>query len=252
MVVLDIHAEGIDRKKFTQGDLNHIVKSTIERGIPGIWSVPPFMLGRTEGYEGWRSIDREFVYNLGEAILVKGSHLGQQGLDHKCQYFHTVADSWHENRCLWNKPLSADEQREFMERGREILFKEFKVVPDVYLAPNHQDDETTSEVAEKMGYGYIMRRAVLFWKPYMFGNMMVIPESKLQKGRIDNAALYIHYDQIDDNAEKFKEVLRHVTKLDDVTAWEKESGKVWASDKLLRGWKRGRDVKRLALGKWNA
>jgi len=252
MVVLDIHAEGIDSEKFIQGDRLHIVKSTIERGIPGIWSVPPFMLGRTEDYKGWKNIDLEFVYNLGEAMRVEGSHLGQQGLDHKCQYFHTVADPWHENACLWNKALSEDEQRDFMERGREILFKEFKIEPTVYSPPNHLFDETTLEVAERMGYQYFMNRALVPWNAYMFGSMMVVPESKVQRGDLRDAALYIHYDQIDDNAAKFGEVLRVVTKLEDVTAWEKDSGRIWVSDKIKNVLKRGRDLKRLALGKWNA
>ena len=190
MVAIDIHLEKINPERFFNRDVTRALRHILERNIPVALSLPPWM------EEYWRKKNSRIIDLVSEIVNRKDSVLGQQGNTHRCKYSHTIADPWHENFCLWGKRLSYNEQREFMEKGREKLFRLTGKNPELYVSPNHQFDSTTLDVAGDMNYTYFADRAIIRGlRPYLNRGLIVIPEEDLSAKEPRAAVVYTHYDE---------------------------------------------------------
>jgi len=191
MTVLDIHLEGIKPESFRDRKVTHIFEDILANNTPVIVSLPPCL------EQTWLSQCPQIIELTKEVVKRKGSALGQQGLNHKCKNFHRFADPWHENSCIWYHSPAAQEQEEFMKKGREQLEKLTGQIPSVYVPPNHYFNQDTLEVAEQMGFKFFMDRALISLQPYSHKNMIVVPEADLTRKTPEVSAHYIHYDEID-------------------------------------------------------
>lgn len=200
---LDIHLEGMD-------DNGEKLKRILDENIPIAISVCPETLREGGIYSKQYPYLPKFIDLIGKIVSRRGDILGQQGNIHKCKYKHRFADPWHENYCLYNKPLSADEQRDLMEKGRETLVKLLGKSPEMYVPPNHLFDFITLKIANEMRYPFFIIKGVKTDEPLLYENddinTLVLPERKIsEKGYFH----YIHYDEIKKNPEDFEKVVRN-------------------------------------------
>ena len=76
---------------------------------------------------------------LKELSKEKDINFGQQGFAHYCKECFKEKenkDPWHENMCLYKKPLLVREQTEFMKKGKNVIEDVLEVSPIIYDAPN--------------------------------------------------------------------------------------------------------------------
>ncbi len=242
MAFLDIHLESIDRKSFSGGNVLRRLMDLYHHEVPVVLSLPPWM----EDY--WKKENPAVIEVVKTLVKRPGSFLGQQGNMHKCKYDHTVADPWHENSCFYNAPLSKEEQGRLMWEGKERLEKLIGEKPALYVAPNHQFDETTLDVAENLGYRYFADLKLLPVKPYYHGSMLVVPEAPIKKG-MTSFGNYIHYDEIDRHFKNFSNAVIMATPLS-MLKGESSPDILWTPNRALKNsYKLARDAKRLLSGR---
>jgi len=200
---LDIHLEGMD-------DNGEKLKRILDEGIPVAISICPETLRENGIYSKQYPYLLKFINLIGEVVSKSGNILGQQGNMHKCKYNHRFADPWHENYCLYNKSLNAEEQRELMEKGKETLVKLLGKSPEMYVPPNHQFDFITLKIANEMEYPFFIIKGVKTNEPLLYENndvnTLVLPERKISENGYFH---YIHYDEIKNNHEAFENVVKN-------------------------------------------
>ena len=200
---LDIHLERMD-------DKGEKLKRILDENMPVAISVCPETLRKNGIYSKQYPYLPRFVDLIGEVVSRRGNILGQQGNMHKCRHKHRFVDPWHENYCLYSRPMNGEEQRELMEEGKETLKKLLGKSPEMYVPPNHLWDFTTLSVANCMRYPFFAIRGVKTNEPLLYKNdgvnTLVLPEVKIN----ENAHFhYIHYDEIEKNQEAFEEVVKN-------------------------------------------
>jgi len=203
---LDIHLEGMD-------DNGEKLRRIIDEGVPVAVSVCPETFRRGGYYSRKYPYLPKFVDLITEIVSREGSILGQQGNKHKCAHRHVWADKWHENHCLWGKSLDKDDQRDFMEIGRDTLVELFGKKPELYAPPNHQFDANSILAAQEMGYVFFAERALGIAEPYILDGLIMLPESKLVN--LGNVK-YMHYDEINDNSATFENCLASAGRFDEL------------------------------------
>lgn len=238
MIALDIHVEGLNVKDFENGVKSKNMEYLLQKSIPHALSFCP---GQSKI---WNDQNPELFELFKESVRRAYNVLGQQGMTHKCKHEHKWADPWHENYCLWKRQLSRQEQKDFMERGREQLEKIFGVIPDLYAPPNHYFDETTLEIAAEMGYLFFSDKAMIPLAPYRNTSFTIIPERDLEKGKFDCKAVYIHYDEIDEVKDLFLYATDQAVSLRDLKAHHVPLWKIKLNEKLKYTYKIARDIKR--------
>ena len=210
---LNIHLEGMD-------DNGEKLKRILDENIPCAISIAPETLRKNGIYSKQYPYLLKHIDLIAKIVNQPGNILGQQGNIHKCKYKHRIVDSWHENFCLWNKPLEIYEQAEIMQKGRETLVKLLGKKPEMYLPPNHQCDFRTLDVACKEEYPFFAIRGLKVLDPLLYkisvfhpNNLLVIPEVKLgQQGSF----FYTHYDKIEKNQEDFEKLIKNVRSFQNV------------------------------------
>ena len=203
---LNIHLEAMD-------DKGEKLKRILAEDIPCAISIAPETLREKGIYSEQYPYLPKYIDLIAEIVNKPGNILGQQGNIHKCKHRHRVTDPWHENFCLYNKPLSVDEQREIMQKGSETLLKLLGKKAEKYTTPNHQSDFKTLDAACEEGYPFFAIRGLKVLNPLLFKisthhshNLLVIPEVKLgQQGHF----FYVHYDRIEKNKQAFEEVVKN-------------------------------------------
>jgi len=238
MIALDIHVENLNPKDFFNGDKTKIISDILEDNIPVALSFSPWQ------EPIWKDQNPVLFELFKEAVNRENSVLGQQGLNHKCKYGHTLADPWHENYCLWNEKLNYDQQIDFMTKGKNRLEEIFEKEVELYVPPNHQFDKTTLEVAADMGYKLFADKAMISLKSYKFGNMLIVPERDLEDGKFDCDAVYIHYDEIDIVRDNYDEVVGNVIPLRYLNSKEVSKYSIKVNDILKYSYKFLRDGRR--------
>lgn len=180
---------------------------------------------------------------------------GQQGFLHYCPDCYEKfiknggregkgwPDPWHENKCLYGKTKSVDEQAEMMSKGKKIIEDVLEVSPIIYATPNHQYDNNTKIASEQIGYRFFADRAILNILPYKEGNLIILPERDLgQRGQV----FYTHYDRMKENFWDYIELLDESTSLGEIALSEKSKFKTALNYWLLTKRKQLRDlVKRI-------
>ncbi|MFH1290561.1 MAG: DUF2334 domain-containing protein [Nanoarchaeota archaeon] len=239
MVVIDIHLEGIERRNFLRSDRTRLLREILYRNVPVVLSLPPWM----EDY--WNRKDSKVIDLVSEIVSRDGNVLGQQGNTHKCPREHVLVDPWHENYCIWRGGLSEEQQRELMETGRERLEKLIGVKPMLYVPPNHQSDWTTLRVANKMGYWYMVDKAMIPLRPYASGNLIVVPEGDLRREDMRSAATYIHYDEIDRHRVYYSEAVRAAQPVAEIEAQPVSGLRIAINSALKYSSKAARDIVRM-------
>ncbi len=223
MVILDLHYE--DRNK--AGSIGWIL------GLPIVFSLIP------QGSIRIPFKDREVIK---ESLKNPKCFLGQQGLNHKCQNFHKYVDPWHENYCLFGNKITKEKQREFMIRGKELLFKIYKREAEIYTPPNHLWNQDTLEVAEQIGYKYLTDKNMINLQPYKVGKLIIVPEHKFNNQDIDSI-VYAHYgvDIIDiESIKGFK-----MGNFKDIKPVQQSYEKIRLNEILKHSSKIGRDLKNI-------
>ncbi|MDP3026437.1 MAG: DUF2334 domain-containing protein [Nanoarchaeota archaeon] len=200
---LNIHLEGMD-------DAGEKLKRILDENIPVAISVCPETLRENGIYREQYPYLPKYIDLIGKVISRGGNILGQQGNIHKCKHNHRFVDPWHENYCLYHRPIGGEKQRELMEEGKETLVKLFGKSPEMYVPPNHLWDFTTLSVANSMGYPFFVIKGIKTSKPLLYKkggeNTLVLPERKIdQEGYFH----YTHYDEIEKNREAFEEVVKN-------------------------------------------
>jgi hypothetical protein len=239
---LDIHIEKCDDKG---KGLWGIIKS----GKPFGLSVVPVLL-TPDHYAFWEGIyprdycySKEMVRALRECVKNPNITVGQQGYLHYCPDCFEIRekrDPWHENRCLYGKEKSVEEQMGIMELGKKVIEDFLHVTPTMYVAPNHQFDSNTKEAARKMGYRYFVERAVINVPPYEDDGLVVVPERKPgQRGEI----FYVHYDQIADDIGRCFGIIMASAPLEAHTPKKRRSLKAHINSRLSIARKRLRDLR---------
>ncbi len=180
MVVLNIHFEKWNNLEWLQ--------RIAELSIPVTFSFAPYTLT-----QGWYT--DEILDFVGYILHEKNGRLGQQGLNHKCKHKHKFIDPWHENDCLYHPELSKVEQKQIMLKGKMILEQLFWKNVTVYVPPNHMFGKNTLEAAAEIGYEFFTDNAFVPIQPYIYGDMIVVPESKPNFAYHDR--VYVHYDEMD-------------------------------------------------------
>lgn len=203
---LDIHLEKCD-------DKGERLRSILESGKPfGISVVPVLLMPEHEAFKtGVYPADyfypREIVDILKKCSENPNVVFGQQGFLHYCpECFQAKEkhDPWHENRCLYGRRKSADEQAAFMRKGKRVIEDVLGVSPIIYSTPNHQFDGNTLEAARKLGYSYFTERAVINLSPHAERGLIILPERKPhQSGEV----FYTHYDQIADSPGRHSDII---------------------------------------------
>jgi len=203
MKFLDIHLEGMD-------DAGEKLKRILEENIPVAISVCPGTLRERGIYSEQYPYLPKHLDLIGEVVSRRGNILGQQGNMHKCKHAHRFVDPWHENYCLYHRPISTEEQRELMEKGKETLIKLLGKSPEMYAPPNHLWDFITLKIANVMQYPFFAIRGVKTNEPLLYErdgvNTLVLPEVKINE---NGHFHYIHYDEIEKNQEAFEGVLKN-------------------------------------------
>jgi len=238
MVFLDIHLEKIAQKSFNY-NVPRLFEDILRKKIPVSVSLPPWMKAYWESaHQGPEILDlvKEIVHRY-------GSVLGQQGLNHKCKYNHITADPWHENFCIYNRPIPYNEQKEFMLKGRQILEDLLDITPILYVPPNHHFDETTLKVANSIGYNYFANLNILDIKPHKYKNLTIIPQTNLEKN-IQGNAFYIHYDKINQYQYNYSSILPNATKITDINPKNVPQYQIDLNNVLKYSKKIERDVKK--------
>lgn len=239
MIVLNIYLQGLDEKNFKDGDITQYLREISEKKIPVCLSFVP----AREEYSTNPLFDYK-IRTLTRNILDNGGILGQQGFLSKCPNEHKYRDPWHENWC-WKGAISAEAQREFMEKGRKKLKELTGFFPDLYSPPNHYFDETTLKVAEEMGYRFFADKAMIDIQPYTYGKMLVVPHGELEPTRVRaTAAIYTHLDRILESEDSYKKVLAEAVPFSDLRSEESSAFAKKTNEFLKYGYKRARDVKR--------
>ncbi len=186
---LNIHVEALNDKDFGQGNKLKIVEYLLENKIPHALSFSPWQ------EKVWKYENPE-LFELFKNSIRRGNTLGQQGLTHKCRYEHKLIDPWHENKCLYGRSFSFEDQLDIMKRGKDKLESLFEKPVELYIPPNHQFDENTIGAAANLGYKFLSDKAMIPIMPYKYGGILIVPERDLEEGKFDCGAVYIHYDEI--------------------------------------------------------
>ena len=248
-MILDIHLEGCD-------DSGEEFRKIVEIGKPfNISVVPVLFLSNHEVFRnGVYPFDyyypQKFVDILKEFAKNPNVTFGQQGFTHYCLHCYEIfikrggrekgawPDPWHENKCLYGKIKSVDEQAEIMQRGKKVIENILEVSPRVYVAPNHQGDKNTKKAAEELDYRHLAIKNLLKLSPYREGNLIILPEGDIGNGEI----VYTHYDQMSEDFNKYLDVVRDSKSLDDLKISKNPKFKAKLNDSLINGRKRVRDL----------
>ncbi len=234
-MILDIHLEGID----TRGEKQRTkeLEEILQQNVPVAISIAPFSLP-----EHWYSPE---TLELVRAIVQReGSHLGQQGLNHKCYHEHKLVDPWHENVCLWKPSPSAQQQRELMQKGKALLEDTFGIPVTLYVPPNHLFNTDTIDIASELGYRFFADKSIIPLSPYSQKNMIVVPETKISTP--NRPAYYIHYDEIPANRGCYEKILAEASSLDVLKPQTPRRLEITANTRLKHLIKRLRDIKKMA------
>ena len=249
---LDIHLEYCD-------DKGERLKKLADFGAPFNLSLVPILLMPEHRVFKNGVYPSDYYYPLQIVDMLKdlaknNSNItfGQQGFAHYCIDCHEKfiknggrkkgawPDPWHENKCLYGKTKSVDEQAEFMQRGKNVIENILGVSPVIYVAPNHQKDRNTNIAAEQLNYKYLADRAILNVPPYKEGNLIIIPEREElgKKGEI----FYTHYDRMKENFWDYINILDESFSPDKITLSEKSKFKTNLNYQLLIKRKQLRDI----------
>ena len=237
MVILDIHYEG--RRK------DQSLEDLIKYGPIAI-SIVPYQIDHFP----------EDIEKLKDALGIPGNLLGQQGMNHYCRYNHKlfnrdIVDPWHENYCLYGRSIPKSEQKDFMERGKDVLGKRLGVEPLIYTPPNHLYDESTLEAAEELGFKYFTDTNIVGLRPYRNGKLVIVPELKFNPKNLDfddEEVIYIHFK---DYPEELRELLKKELKSFNNIIPQKIPVKTIEWNRILEhGYKYIKDIKRAIKRDW--
>ncbi len=244
MVAVDIHLEGLKKSHFVKGDVEARFRQILEENIPVV--VSPAL--RSYDHGQWDE-HPEIIDLVGMIVKREGSVLGQQGLTHLCANRHDFVDPYHEFHCLWTGPFpigrkfSKDKQKEWMKIGRERLEKLFGVSPELFVPPNHYFDDTTLEAASELGYKFFADKLVTNFRPYIFSELVVVPEGNLCREEGGRMA-YIHYDEIDSFSESYDRVIKGSSSLSEVIPADVSYASIKLNSFVKNAKKRIRDMTR--------
>lgn len=249
---LDIHLEYCD-------DKGERLRKIAETGKPfNLSPVPGLLLPEHEVFKnGVYPSDYYYSNEIVDVLksLVKHNPnvtFGQQGFLHYCTNCYEKfmknggrkgkgwPDPWHENKCLYGRTKSINEQIEFMSKGRKVIEDVLGVSPIIYIAPNHQYDKNTKKAVEELKYKYFGDRAILNILPYKEGNLIILPEKEELKKNAE--IFYTHYDRMKENFLDYLELLNRSTSLGDITLSEKPKFKTALNYQLLTKRKQLRDI----------
>ena len=249
--MLDIHLEGIDDNGERLEMIGEIRKSFII-SIPPVLLLPMHEVFENGVYPSDYFYPKKIVEILKEISKRPNIIFGQQGYLPYCPecYCEFISrggrtsgawpDPWHENKCLYGKIKSVDEQAEIMQKGKRAIENILEVSPQVYCPPNHQYDENTKKAAEELRYKYFATRGILTLPVYREGKLVVLPERDLgQKGKI----FYTHYDQMRENLGDYLELIKNSRSLDAMKVSERPKFRVKLNEygillrKRVRDWK---------------
>lgn len=164
---------------------------------------------------------------------------GQQGFAHYCQNCFKQKEKrnpWHENKCLYGNEAN---QADFMFRGKTDIEEAIHASPIIYVAPNHQFNEHTKTAAALLGYSYFAVKGIINLQPYEENGLIVLPERKLmQKGEI----IYTHYDQMQQNIDKYFDLIKSSVPLSGISPAKKPKIMSWINDRMVIASKRARDL----------
>ncbi len=249
---LDIHLEYCD-------DKGERLRQIADLGVPfnispvSVLFLPEHEVFRNGVYLSDYYYSKEIVSILKDFVKHRPDiTFGQQGFSHYCpdcyEEFiknnvpekYAWPDRWHENKCLYRKTKSADEQAEFMSRGKKVIEDILETSPIIYVAPNHQKDKNTDIAASQLGYKFLADRAILNIPLYKEGNLIILPETENLK--MNAEIFYTHYDRMKDNFEDYLNILKLSKSLDEINLSEKPKFKTALNYKLLIGRKKLRDI----------
>ena len=137
----------------------HLHEFTDERGIsrlvalasnnPVAVSVCPLHLTE-ERY------DRTALDVIRRIVSKEGNVLGQRGETSMCFLSkHEKTDRFHENKCPYSfEPITYEDQKQFMQRGKSILATILDKEPELYVPPNHFYDRNSIMAAKNLGFEY--------------------------------------------------------------------------------------------------
>ena len=191
------------------------------------------------------SYPKEIVELLKE--LAKNSNIifGQQGLLHYCKNCFLEKDkkdSWHENYCLYKKPLSIKEQMKFMQEGKKIIEEKLSISPKLYVPPNHMFDNNTLIAAKKLGFEYFADRAMRKLSPYSYKGLVILPEIKLGQ---DGEIVYTHYDEMTDNFNEYLNFIKSPNYLGKIIPKKVSQSEILENERLKLEKKKKRDLDKI-------
>jgi len=239
-MILDIHLEYSD-------DNGERLEKIAGLGKPFSVSVVPVLFNSNETAFKEGIYPKDYSYPeriaglLKELAKEKNVSFGQQGFSHYCHSCFeqkNKRDPWHENKCLYEKEKSAEEQAEFMEKGKRVIENKLGVSPVIYCPPNHQFDKNTKIAAEKLGYKFFAIKGIINLPPYQDRNLLLLPERKLRQ---DGEIFYTHYNQMKDNFEEYLEMVNSSISLSEVCFFKKAKNISWMNDHLVTASKKIRD-----------
>lgn len=126
-----------------------------------------------------------------------------------------------------------------MLKGKKVIEEILEVSPITYVAPNHQFDQNTKLAAEQVGYQFFAERGLLTSIPYKDGNLVILPERKINKG---GEIVYTHYDQMVESFSGYLKILNASTPLTEISPLEKSRFKSSLNYPLLIKKKKIRDA----------
>ncbi|MBS3080010.1 DUF2334 domain-containing protein [Candidatus Pacearchaeota archaeon] len=245
-MILDIHLEKCE-------DNGKRLERILNLSKPMIISlVPVLMLPEHESFKnGIYPSDyfypRRFMEMLKRLAHNADVYFGQQGFAHYCKSCilqRDRRDPWHENMCLYRKSLSVEKQRKLMSEGKRVIEEVLGVSPILYVPPNHQFDENTLKVCEKLDFQYFVIRNKLNIKPYKYGKLIVLPENDLdEKGEV----IYIHYDEMKDDFERYIDLIASSSTLDNIKLTRESSKRISKNYNEIILAKKKRDIDKLKI-----
>jgi hypothetical protein len=240
-MILNIHLEYCDDNGERLEQVAKIRKPFNICPIP-VFFIPTHEIFRSEVFSPKDFYPEKIVGLLKELSKEEYVGWGQQGFAHYCpECFKEKEkkDPWHENSCLYSKK-SVNEQAKIIEKGKNTIEEVLGISPTIYVAPNHQSNNDTKIITERLGYKYFTERGMLNLPAYEENGLIILPERTLgQSGEV----FYAHYDLMKDNFESYLDLIKNSEPLENIKVSKKPKFKSTINDQLLIGRKRLRDLK---------